>query len=45
MLVEICSAAETDKQELAKAGVEDLLRTMRAQMRSEERVQERKSFS
>jgi arylsulfatase A-like enzyme len=45
MLAEICSAAGTDKQELAKASVEDLLRTMTAQMRSEEPVQERTSFS
>jgi len=45
VLVEICSGAETDNKELAKAGVEDLLRTLTAQMRSEEPVQERKSFS
>jgi uncharacterized sulfatase len=45
MLAMICSAAGADTRKLAKAGVEDLLATMAEQMRSEEPVQERTSFS
>jgi len=45
MLAAICSASGADRKKLEKVGVEDLLAVMTTQMRSEEPVQARTSFS
>jgi hypothetical protein len=45
MLGNICAASGADRKKTAKAGIEELLATMTARMRSEEPLQERTSYS